>query len=122
VSYFTKNSDATPLTEEKINILLVGVGGMTNDAPDLTDTIILASINTKLKTVSMLSVPRDLYVSYPNGGVGKINEVYLRGIKKGGQKKGFQDLSDKIEEITGEKIQHYALVDFEGFVKVVDIL
>ena len=78
VSYFTKNSETPALVDEKINLLLVGVGGITNDAPDLTDTIILASINTKLKTVSMLSIPRDLYVSYPHGGVGKINEVYLR--------------------------------------------
>jgi anionic cell wall polymer biosynthesis LytR-Cps2A-Psr (LCP) family protein len=36
----------------------------------------MASINTKKKTVSMLSIPRDLYVAYPNGEAGRINELY----------------------------------------------
>ncbi|MDR2411047.1 MAG: LCP family protein [Candidatus Peribacteria bacterium] len=36
-----------------------------NDAPDLTDTIILLKANTEKKSVSMLSIPRDLYVKYP---------------------------------------------------------
>ncbi|MDR2640782.1 MAG: LCP family protein [Candidatus Peribacteria bacterium] len=38
---------------------------MLNDAPDLTDTIILLKANTENKTISMLSIPRDLYVKYP---------------------------------------------------------
>ena len=52
---------------EKINFLLAGIGGGTHDGPELTDTIILASLNTRLKTVSLFSIPRDLYVKYPDG-------------------------------------------------------
>jgi anionic cell wall polymer biosynthesis LytR-Cps2A-Psr (LCP) family protein len=46
--------------------LLLGRGGIRNDAPNLTDSIILASINKKYKTISMFSIPRDLYVEYYN--------------------------------------------------------
>jgi anionic cell wall polymer biosynthesis LytR-Cps2A-Psr (LCP) family protein len=55
-------------TSEKFNILLTGIGGGDHDGGNLTDTIILASVNRKSGTVSMLSLPRDLYVEYPTGG------------------------------------------------------
>ena len=72
---------------EKINFLLAGIGGGVHDGPELTDTIILASINTRLKTISLLSIPRDLYVEYPGGGAGRINELYGKGIKAYGQER-----------------------------------
>jgi len=52
--------------KNKINILLIGRGGRLNDAPNLTDSIMLVSINTKLKTISIFSIPRDLYIKYKN--------------------------------------------------------
>ena len=107
---------------EKINILLAGVGGGAHDGPQLTDTIILASINTKLKTLSLLSIPRDLYVSYPGGGMGKINELYGRGIRVFGEQKGNKYLEEKITEITGQEIDHFLVVDFAGFKQFVDLL
>ncbi|MDD4530551.1 MAG: LCP family protein [Candidatus Gracilibacteria bacterium] len=109
--------------KEKINILLVGMGGAKNDAPDLTDTIILASLNLKEKTISMFSIPRDLYVSYPNKfGAGKINELYLLGKKKYGQEEGIGYLKSKVTEITGEDIDYHVMIDFEGFIKFIDVL
>lgn len=56
-----------PKTEEseKYNILLTGVGGAGHEGNDLTDTIILASVNRKTNSISMLSIPRDLYVEFP---------------------------------------------------------
>ncbi len=68
---------------EKVNILLTGVGGAGHDGSDLTDTIILASINRRSNTVSMLSIPRDLYVEFDAAGTrrGKVNETYQRALK-----------------------------------------
>jgi LCP family protein required for cell wall assembly len=111
-----------PSQPEKINFLLAGIGGGVHDGPQLTDTIMLASINTRLKTVSLLSIPRDLYVEYPNGGAGRINELYGRGIKAFGQEKGIRFLEDKVTEITGEEINHFLVVDFAGFTKFIDLL
>ncbi|MDD2487388.1 MAG: LCP family protein [Candidatus Gracilibacteria bacterium] len=108
--------------QEKINILLTGVGGGSHEGAELTDTIILASINTKKKMVTMLSLPRDLYVSYPAGGAGRINELYFRGLKNLSPSKAMTYLEDKVSEITGEKIDYYANIDFDGFIKFVDLI
>lgn len=108
--------------KEKINILLTWVWWWSHDWADLTDTIILVSINTKNKIVTMLSIPRDLYVSYPTWWAWRINELYLRGKKALPEKKAMSYLEDKISEITWEKIDYYVSIDFNGFVKFVDLL
>ncbi|MBP8016557.1 LCP family protein, partial [Candidatus Gracilibacteria bacterium] len=110
------------INKEKINILLIGMGGGAADGPELTDTIILTSLNTKKQTVSMLSIPRDLYVTYPSGGGGKINELYRLGLKALPENKTTKFLEDKISEITGEKIDYYFNIDFTGFSKFIDLI
>gem|GEM_PF-1805478 len=62
----------------KTNFLIIGRGGVENEAPNLTDSILLASLHYEKKTFSLLSIPRDLYVTYTTGGKGKINEAYFR--------------------------------------------
>lgn len=109
--------------ENKVNILVTGVGGGDHDGAALTDTIIFASLHPESKTISMLSIPRDLYVDYPLGGRGKINEIYSRGIHaKESTSQAMNDLADKVREITGEKMDHYINIDFDGFTKFVDLL
>ncbi|HET6924434.1 MAG TPA: LCP family protein, partial [Candidatus Saccharimonadales bacterium] len=66
----------------RVNILLLGNGGNGHDGPDLTDTIMVASIDPVNKTADLLSVPRDLWVKMPNGFMGasqKINAAYEDG-------------------------------------------
>src|SRR5438270_11350253 len=63
----------------RINILLLGRGGGTHDAPDLTDTMMLASIDPVNHTSTLLSLPRDLWVNVPNAGVTKINAAWETG-------------------------------------------
>lgn len=111
--------------EEKLNILLTGVGGAGHDGTDLTDTIILASVNRRSGTVSMLSIPRDLYVEIPAGRTtsrGKINEVYFRALKNSTPEEAMRALEEKVTEITGEPIDRYLNIDFAGFRKFVDVL
>lgn len=55
----------TGTERNKINILVTGIGGGNHEGADLTDTILLASLHPESKTVSLLSIPRDLYVEYP---------------------------------------------------------
>ena len=80
----------------------------------------LASINTELSKVTLLSVPRDLYVSYGTGqGAGKINALYSMGKSHG---MGINRLAAKISEMTGQPIDHYVVIDFSGFKQIIDIL
>lgn len=107
---------------EKINILLTWMWWWAHEWAELTDTIILASINIKKKTVSMLSIPRDLYVSYPSWWAWRINELYMKWKKAFSESKAMTYLEEKVEEITWEKSDYYINIDFAWFTKFVDLL
>ncbi len=80
----------------------------------------LASLNGDEKRITLLSIPRDLYVSYPEDrGAGRINSLYELGKMN---KVGIKYLADKVSELTGQPIDHYIVIDFSGFKKIVDIL
>lgn len=100
-----------------INVLIMGIGGGNHDGPNLTDTIILASVNPEKNTVNMVSIPRDLYVESVSG---KINRVYSDGQDKGD--KGILLVSAVVQSVTGVRPDYVVIIDFSGFVKLVDLL
>jgi LCP family protein required for cell wall assembly len=122
-SLFWKKEDKEE--KQEINILLVWRWWILNDAPDLTDTIILLKANTEKKSISMLSLPRDLYVKYPwnEHFYGKINWIYQRYLYRQNSKDyGMEMLAEKITEITWEKVDYYVNVDFKWFIEIIDTL
>lgn len=106
----------------KTNILLLGVGGGLHDGPDLTDSIMIASYDHAKKTVSLLSIPRDLYVKITPGFYDRINIVYDFLSRKIGKEESMIQFIDLIKQITGLETQYYAKINFQGFKEVVDIL
>ena len=109
--------------KNKINILVIWRWWWNHDAPNLTDTIILASINSETNIISMLSIPRDLYVEYNNNRSWKINEIYaLESNKNNNKKTWMNQISKKVSEITWEKIDFYVNIDFNWFQKIIDII
>ena len=105
------------------NILIFGIDQGSMDSVHSgslnTDTIMIATINTKTQTVSLTSVLRDTYVEL-NDGVGrKINSVYARGNRNG---QGPQLLMHTLEEYFCINIDGYVYVKLESFEKVVDLL
>ncbi|GAB4159228.1 MAG: LCP family protein [Candidatus Dojkabacteria bacterium] len=105
------------------NALIVGIDTRDN-APGLqnTDTIVIASFNHETKETIMYSIPRDMFVNIPGTPYGeRINAIYNTFEK---QKKGtgMDGLKKVVESFTGLQIQYYALVDYAGFKKVVDIV
>lgn len=107
----------------KTNIVIIGRWWQENDAPELTDSILIASINYDKKSVSMFSIPRDLYVEYPTGWAGKINETYFRGLRKTKDEfEGIKSLQEVLTKITGEEMHYFVNLDFEGFRKIIDTL
>lgn len=107
--------------EGRTNILLIGIGGEGHDGPNLTDTLMLASIDYEHKAVSMLSVPRDLWVKNEEVSGSRINSVYAENRKQGSYK-ALQILQNTITEITDIPIQYYVKIDFKGFEKIIDSL
>lgn len=107
----------------KTNILVIGRWWEENDAPELTDSILIVSINYEKKSVSLFSIPRDLYVEYPTGWEGKINETYFRGLRKYKDEfDGIKSLQEVLTKITGEEIHYFVNLDFDGFRKIIDTL
>jgi cell envelope-related transcriptional attenuator len=118
---FGDNSE-TPKTPEKRgskNILIAGIGGRGHPGGELTDSLMLANMNYDTKTVTLLSIPRDLYVAYSSNSAGKINALYPMGQK---QNEGVNLLAKKVSEITNQPIHHYLIIDFSGFKSIVDAL
>lgn len=113
----------------RVNILLLGKGGPGHTAEDLTDTLMIASIDSCQKEVALLSIPRDLYVKMPGNGSMKINAVYATAkeyaLYEGAsdaeaEKKGIEATEKVIEEVTGIPMHYYAMVDFEAFRQAID--
>jgi LCP family protein required for cell wall assembly len=122
-----------PELAELRNILLVGSdsreGLSDKDRRELgtgdfsgvrTDTIILVQLDPKRNGAAMLSFPRELLVQRCDGTEGRINGAFEIGRATGVG--GPTCIVRTVYELTGIPIHHYAQVDFEGFVNVVDTL
>lgn len=106
-------------TNNRTQILLLGSGNEAHDSPELTDTIILASLDHDKGTVSMLSIPRDLWINSTNS---RINRIYQDNLETYGHDEAIRMLEEKVEEITGQSIQYYARVDFNAFKDIVNAI
>ena len=107
--------------EDRINILLLGMGGKGHNGPYLTDTLIIASIQPSTDKISFLSVPRDLYVPIEGSGWHKINHANAFGESK---KTGYGSVLavETVEKIFNLPIHYYIRADFAGFKNIVDDL
>lgn len=83
---------------------------------ELTDSIMVISIDQKTKNAVMISVPRDLWVKYgqacASGYEGKINVVYMCNADNGDEVAGSKALMAKVGEVFGLDIQYYAHVNY----------
>lgn len=102
-------------TNGRTNILLLGIGGEGHDGPNLTDTMILASIDKNGKDAALVSIPRDLWAPTISA---KINAAYAFGQEK--DNGGLELAKKTVSELFGIPV-HYAIrLDFSGFEKAVD--
>lgn len=133
IGYHLEHKDQT------VNLLLVGYGGAENDAPYLTDSIMVVRLNPATKQVALISIPRDLWVSIDTGAgtyTGKINSAFelgtdesgwyqnpkLKATRYQGKDGGGHLAEDTISKYTGIKFDGYIGVDFKAFRDVVDAL
>lgn len=114
----------------RVNILLLGKGGDNHPGGDLTDSILIASIDPLGKEASLLSIPRDLYVKVPDYWSMRINAVYSTGKQRAlsvneedagaAEKAGIKLLEGIIETNIGIPINYYMMVNFDAFQEAVD--
>jgi len=80
----------------------------------------VVSINRNTNTVSMISLPRDLYVYIPNWGMQRLNQAYWYGEAIGWTDGGWGMMRQTILYNFGIETHYYAMVDFDGFEEIVD--
>ncbi len=102
----------------RVNILLLGMAGKGKPGGELTDTIMIASLDIQNNKVALLSLPRDLYASVPDSRYSaKINSLYKYGLNND---QGIEPLKKTLEKITDLKIDYYLILNFSGFEKFID--
>lgn len=113
----------------RVNILLLGRGGEGHEGPDLTDTILIASIDPVQKQAALLSIPRDLWVTPEGYGGTKINAVFAnakyaalakKASKQDAENAGFTAIEKEIQEDIGIPIHYHVMVDFAGFEQAIN--
>lgn len=107
----SKRAGGLPFSEQKINILVLGVDERTDDK-GRSDTMFVVTIDTNTKETSLLSVPRDTRVKIPGFGWDKINHAYAEG--------GVKLSRQAAEDFLGIPIDYAAVINFAGFYKIVD--
>jgi len=99
--------------EDQVNILLLGSDWRPNSGYR-TDVVLLASINKKEATISLVSFPRDLWVEIPGIQKERINTAMGYG--------GFPLLKTTFEHNFAIPIDYYMMTNFSGFKNIIDTL
>jgi len=107
--------------QETVNFLLIG-SDKRSGTSFRTDTMVIAILRPNDGQVSLISIPRDLWVSIPGWDNNRINTAYQHGISTDYPGGGPGLLKDTIQYNLGIRIDHTAMVDFDGFRQIVDTL
>jgi LCP family protein required for cell wall assembly len=109
---------------ERINILLLGIDERENQTgPWRTDTIILASIDPISHTASLLSIPRDIWVTIPGyDQSGKINTAHFIGDAQYYPGGGPALAMTTVQSTFDLPVQYYLRLNFNGFEKLIDLI
>ncbi|WP_053366303.1 LCP family protein [Bacillus sp. FJAT-27245] len=99
--------------QDEVNVLLLGSDSR-GEKQARTDTIMIAHYNPNTHQAKLISLMRDMYVTIPEHGEHKLNAAYAFG--------GPELLRKTIQSNFDLDIHHYAIVDFKGFEKAVDLL
>jgi LCP family protein required for cell wall assembly len=109
----SRNHVAGALSESYVtSILLIGTDGRDISDSGRSDTMILASINSKTDEITLTSFMRDSYVEIPGYGSDKLNHAYAYG--------GPELLMDTIELNFNVCIDNYVMVNFTSFASIID--
>lgn len=103
-------------SNDRVNVLLLGIPGGTHDGTNLTDTIMVASYNLKTNQLYLFSIPRDLWLPALKS---KANAVYEIGLSEGS---GLGLAKTVMGNVLGLPINYALRVDFRGFVQAIDAI
>jgi LCP family protein required for cell wall assembly len=103
-----------------MTFLLLGTDGREQeDGPPRTDLVMVAVADRTRQRLTLISIPRDLWVPIPGYGEGKVNTAYFLGALDGD---GISLAKETVEGLVGFELDYFVTVDFEGFRAIVDAM
>ena len=105
--------------EEFVTILLLGTDAREDEQISRTDSLIVAILNLASESVTLISIPRDLWVVIPGYGQGRINTAYFLGAT---QADGPRVARQTVSQVLGIPIDHSLVINFDGFRRMIDAL
>jgi LCP family protein required for cell wall assembly len=105
-----------PLETGTLNYVLLGSDSRdpSNEGNGRSDSIMVVHLNANRNKAYIISFPRDMYVNIPGYGKSKINDAFAFG--------GAPLAVRTLEDLTGVRMDHVVLVDFEGFIQLTEDL
>jgi len=113
----SRPQEPTPAAENlqpPLNVLIMGTDSRGYGDQGRSDVLMLAHVSGDRQSVYLISFPRDMWVPIPGRGNAKINAAYAWG--------GMPLAVQTVESLTGARIDHSGIVDFEGFVSIIDAI
>lgn len=113
---------------QTVRLLLLGYGGSENDAPYLTDTVMILEIDPATNTAVEASIPRDLYTTYTLNGqtiVNKVNTAFSNAmyeLPSSNKYRGGEEAMKVVSQMSGLSFDGYVGVDFVAFRDIVNAL
>ncbi len=112
-----------------INVLVMGLDRRPREGatPTRTDTMFVLTVDPKTKVAGILGIPRDLWVQIPTRSgtsyyENRINTAYETGELQRYSGGGGELVKSVVEHNLGIAITHYVVIDFQGFIKIIDDL
>jgi len=120
VKSFVYSQDSSIKSQDgRVNILILGIGGKGHDGSDLTDTMIFASVSLTNHSISLISIPRDIWIP---DLMAKINSAYYWGETQPGRGGGLNFSKEIVSEVTGQPVNYALVIDFSGFQDIIDTI
>ena len=114
---------------ETITLLLLGYGGPGHEGGFLTDAILLVHVNFQSQKIGIITIPRDLWVTFPDGPSRKINAAFAHGgnipsasknnLGQDTTTSGSSTVKSTVAAITGLPVNYFVSVDFVGLQRAI---
>lgn len=111
-----------PVFHDPNSITLLLLGSDKRKTSFRTDTMVAVIFQPDYRVVTLLSIPRDLYVYIPGWKMQRINAAFPHGEQEHYPGGGPGLVKDTLLYNLGIEVDYYALVDFEGFKNIIDLL
>lgn len=106
-----------------MNLLLIGIDARPGEGLLARgDALMLVRLDPDHGAVTLLSLPRDLWVPIPGYGEGKINGAFLYGEQRAPQGGGLRLMKQTVGAALGVEVEYAVAVDFRGFRALIDAI